>query len=105
MLRNNSDLNTIISNVPDEFYEYVKKTISDLKNKYAEIELNARNDIVTIKSKLNDVNDKKEFALEAVKYNNCGLIFAINNGKEYTDTIWKMVRPKWSKPFKIVSEE
>lgn len=105
MLKEGKDLSTIIENVPDEFYDYVKKVISDLKFNFKEIQLGVCMEFINIILKLEDKNDRKAFALEAVKSSNKGLLFCLYSGKNYDDAIWKMIRPKWSKPFKIVSEE
>ena len=105
MLKEGKDLSTIIENVPDEFYDYVKRVISDLKNKFKDIQLEASMEFIDIILKLEDKNDRKAFALEAVKSPNRGLLFCIYSGKNYDDAIWKTIRPKWSKPFKEVVEE
>ncbi len=45
-------------------------------------------------------NDKKEFA-NLIKDNEYrSILFAMWDGKSYDNTIWKMIKPKWSKPFR-----
>ena len=34
-----------------------------------------------------------------------GIVFSMLEGKDYSEAIWKLVRPEYSKPFKEVVEE
>ena len=104
MLKEGKDLTAIIEDVPDEFYNYVKKVIFDLKSEYIAIELDALHEFIRIYVYENK-KDKKEFALEALKCKNSGILFCLYSNKDYSQAIWKQIRPKWSKPFKDVEEE
>ena len=102
-LKEGKDLTEIITNVPDEFFSYVKKVIADLEKLYKSIEgncLTKHNAIFYGDNK----RDKKEFALEALKYQFSGILFCIYNKKDYSQAIWKLIRPKFTKPFKDIVE-
>ena len=51
-----------------------------------------------IMTKTEDVGES--FAEEAKRYNHPGILFGMLDGKDCSQIIWKMIRPKWSKPFK-----
>ena len=102
-LKEGKDLTEIITNVPDEFFSYVKKVIADLEKLYKSIEgncLTKHNAIFYGDNK----RERKEFALEALKYQYSGILFCIYNKKDYSQAIWKLIRPKFTKPFKDVVE-
>ncbi len=102
-LKDGKDLTEIITNVPDEFYNYVKKVIADLEKLYKSIEgncLTKHNAIFYGDNK----RERKEFALEALKYQYSGILFCIYNKKDYSQAIWKLIRPKFTKPFKDIVE-
>ena len=44
--------------------------------------------------------DRKDFATKVLHYRHSSVLFSMLDGKSYEDTIWKIIKPKWSKPFK-----
>ena len=98
-LKEGSGLDEILDKVPDEFYGWVKKTENDLKEKYQDILEESEEIIYSIQKKLGD-SERRIYAEEIKKKNNPGILFNLLDGRNPDQTIWKLVRPKWSKPFK-----
>jgi RNA ligase len=90
-------MDEFLDRVPDEFDNWVKKTILELIVQYETIEYTAKTSFEELKSRC---ETKKEFALTAVHDMHSSILFSMWDGKSYEDTIWKMIKPKWSKPFK-----
>ncbi|MBC7881196.1 MAG: T4 RnlA family RNA ligase [Anaerolineae bacterium] len=92
-LRDGRPLEGLLDRVPDEFYDWVKATKASLEAQYAEIEDAAR-------SEFKDLGNRKE---NAFYYQTCtypGILFSMLDGKDYSQAIWRMVKPDFEKPFK-----
>jgi len=108
LLRTNGNMDEFLDRVPDEFDKWVKSTISELK--YTFFQISERAGKIHDYFRYGKYNDrepeptKKEFALHLEKSNIepslRSVLFAMWDGKPYDDIIWKMIKPKWSKPFK-----
>lgn len=99
-LRDGQDLNELLENTPDEFDEWVRAQIALLKKDFAEIEEAEKARVELIKSVMSDPTSKKEFAEKLIKsVGNSGVAFRIFDGKQYDSIIWRIIEPKWSKPF------
>jgi RNA ligase len=97
LLRTGGNMNEFLDRVPDEFDNWVKETVKDLVVRYENIE----KDYAEIFSNLKKQNlDRKDFATKALHYRHSSVLFSMLDGKSYEDTIWKIIKPKWSKPFK-----
>ena len=94
-LRAGKPLNEILERVPDEFYKWVKRIKTDLEQRYATVEALA-------KAEFRDLGDRKENALYYTKMCNSSpsILFNMLDGKNYDQIIWKMLRPKFEKPFR-----
>lgn len=99
-LKNNT-FEQLIENVPDEFYSWVQDVKLDLEIKFKEIYNSAVKDY----NALDWCEERKEFALEAVKTKYPQLLFKWFDGLEVDELIWKIVKPKVTKVFKMVSED
>jgi RNA ligase len=106
-LKNGDDVNSFLEKVPDEFDRWVRKTIEHLKSQYNEIAEHCGkfHDLFRY-GKYNDNETeptKKEFAeyiQKNVKERDLhGVMFSIWDGKDYSDKIWKIIRPNYMKPF------
>lgn len=93
----------ILEKVPDEFYDWVKSTINTLKTEYTIIENEYKVIYNKIKGEYN-TDDKKVFASYAKQYKYPSILFNMNTGKSYSDKIWKLIRPVFSKPFSNTKE-
>jgi RNA ligase len=106
-LRDGKDINILLDKVPDEFDAWVRKTISDLQyHKYRIEERAGKIHDYFRYGKHNDRDPeptKKEFAehLEFCKTETSirSICFSIWDRKKYDHIIWKMLRPKYQKPF------
>ncbi len=98
LLRTNGNMDEFLDRVPDEFDNWVRMTVLELKAHFENIKFRSSIDFEYYKGESN--GDKKQFAL-AIKDNEYrSILFSMWDGKSYEDTIWKMIKPKWNKPFK-----
>lgn len=98
-LKENRSFNEIIDKVPDEFYQWVKDTADQMVEQYENIEKKSLIDFANIRKNSN-IEDRKSFALEALKCDNPSVLFSMLDKKYYGDIIWKIIYPTYSKPFK-----
>ena len=97
LLRNKEPLEPFLERVPDEFDVWVREVVRDLQTQYNTI----LNDYRTILFNI-WYPDKKVFAEYAKRYPHPSLLFALYDGKNESayDYVWKMIKPKYEKPFK-----
>lgn len=98
-LMNNYNFDLLLDRVPDEFYGWLKRTTKSLQVNYNETERIALKEFLRIYH-VNNVTDRREFAMEASKTECRSILFKLYDKKPYSDIIWKSVKPKFSKPFK-----
>lgn len=93
-LSQNRALDELLDNVPDEFYDWVKKTSNELLNKFNSI-------MDEVNEKYYHIIDRKEFSkiIEKDKYK--GFLFTRLNSysQDLNRQIWDTIRPEFSKPF------
>jgi len=89
------ELNELLTKVPDEFNWWVKETIEELSKSYSKIEAECS----LIFGNLTYGLSRKEYAeyFNTQKYPQ--VLFKMLDGKEYNSVIWKLIKPKFSKPF------
>lgn len=98
-LKNNYDFDALLDRVPDEFYDWMKKTTNKLQSDFNEIERLALKEFIRIYH-VNNIAERKDFAMEAMKTNYRSILFKLYDKRPYDEIIWKMIRPEYSKPFK-----
>ena len=98
-LKDGLPLNEILDKVPDEFYGWVKNTENRLREEFQNILSDSEKTLYSIKKKLGD-SERKNYAEEIKKEINSGILFNLLDGRNPDQSIWKLVRPKWAKPFK-----
>ena len=91
-LKNKLPFDDILDRVPDEFYDWVKKTIADLNSEYAKVEAECKVNFVVLE-------DRKATALHFQSLPHRSVLFNMLDARDYSDTIWQIVKPAWSKPF------
>lgn len=91
-LKTNQPMEEILERVPDEFFDWVKQTKVDLENQYSVIENQCKNDFKILES-------RKETALYFLTCQYQGVLFAMLDNRDYSEIIWKMIRPTFEKPF------
>ena len=99
LLKTKGNLNEFLERVPDEFDTWVKETVKDLVVRYENIEKEYKWIFEHIQLVENS-NERKVFAEHALRYKYSSILFSMLNGKNYSDIIWKNIKPKWSKPFR-----
>jgi RNA ligase len=98
-LMNNYNFDALYDRVPDEFFSWLKRTISSLQSEYNEIERQALKEFTKIYH-VNEITNRKDFAMEAVKTEYQSILFRMYDKRRYDEIIWKLVRPVYSKPFR-----
>ncbi len=96
-LRAGNTLDELLDRVPDEFYNWVRQTNTELLAAYKNIEDAAR-------AEFKDLGDRKETALYFQQCAYPNILFSMLDERDYADAIWKMLRPKYSRPFSNIEE-
>ena len=91
-LKEGQSLDEILDRVPDEFYQWVRKTNEDLHAAFRNVEERARAEFKVL-------GNRKETALYFQQCTYPALLFAMLDGKDYAPAIWKLIRPDFAKPF------
>jgi hypothetical protein len=96
VMANGGNMEEVLKDVPDEFYDKIKEVVRDLvlrfdniKRDYFQYYLNITNKVVS--------TDRRAFAEEAKRYSHPAILFALLNGKNIEPIIWKIVKPEWRK--------
>ncbi|UZR95207.1 RNA ligase [Chondrinema litorale] len=92
-LKEGKPFDDLLDRVPDEFYQWVRATKEKLEQEFSEIEEEA------IDTYRDDFPSKKAFALWAQEQEYSHLLFCLANGKDMAPAIWRMIKPKYEKPF------
>lgn len=97
-LSENRPFEWLLEKVPDEFYNWVKKTQTDLNERF-----NSLNILSIEAHKECYCEDRKIYASNVLgKYSSISsILFNMYSGKDYNNIIWKMCRPVYCKPFKL----
>ncbi len=91
-LKNGDDLMLLLKDVPNEFYNKVDAFIEQLQSQYILTDAKYKAIFISINN-----NDKKQFALDALKYPLSGILFNMYNSKDYSEVIWKAIKPKFER--------
>lgn len=98
MLRDKTNFEDILERVPDEFYNWVKETKASLIAQYQQIEDAAKLDFERIMAVV-DRSDRKEMAKHILTCQNHSILFSLLDRKDYSDYIWRAIKPVHEKPF------
>lgn len=96
-LSNGSSLSHLLEKVPDEFYHWVKKVESELKDKFLAIEKVCSSNYKTLTT-------RKETAIYFQTQPHPDILFKMLDGKEYNSLIWKKIRPIYQRPFSLTPD-
>lgn len=91
-LKEGNDLTDILDRVPDEFYDWVKMTEKQLFDNFKAIEAKAKSEF-----KVQETRKENALYYQACSYP--AVLFKMMENKPYDQIIWKMLRPKFEKPF------
>jgi T4 RnlA family RNA ligase len=92
-LSQNQDLDQFLDSVPDEFYNWVKDTKLELETKYRTIETECLDAFKVL-------GDRKETALYFQTQAYPGVLFLMLDKRDYSQTIWKLIKPDYQRPFR-----
>jgi RNA ligase len=96
VLANGGDMEEILKDVPDEFYDKIKEFVKDLVIQFDNIRRDYIQYYTDIVFKIG-IEDRRGFAEEARKYNHSSILFALLDKKDINPIIWKIVKPEWRK--------
>lgn len=91
-LKDQKPMNGILERVPDEFYDWVRRVHLELLTEFQRIEAEAN-------AEFRIMNDRKEAAMYYLSCKHPKILFSMLDQRDYAQIIWKMVRPKFEKPF------
>ena len=104
-LRNKTDFNEFLERVPDEFDTWVKSIKNKLIGGYKTIEnkcIDLHNSFKTERPDfIFDNTGKKEYAVWVKEQPRQfqPILFSMYDGKDYSETIWRLLKPEYQKPF------
>ena len=96
ILKDDGNFDELIDKVPDEFHNWLEKTKQELLDKYNEIEEVSKKEFKPIL----DFGSVREFAEYTKNQKYPTVLFKMKDSKDYSEFIWRQIRPKYSKPFK-----
>jgi RNA ligase len=98
-LKCGDDLKDLLERVPDEFDLWVKKKKNEILAKYSETESEALNLFDSHVKNIETDKDAAFFIKDNVDQKLHPILFKMRKDKDYSDLIWKLIRPKYEKPF------
>jgi T4 RnlA family RNA ligase len=93
-LSQNQSLEQFLDSVPDEFYNWVKDTKLELEAKYHAIE-------VECQQAFKDLGERRESAMYFQTQTYPGVLFLMLDGRDYSQVIWKLIKPGYERPFRV----
>lgn len=90
------DLNKLIERVPDEYFQWVKATESELRARFDEIESTTK----AIFDSRPCAASRKDVASYFRQFDNQDILFSMFDGKPYAEKIWKRIRPSGAAAFR-----
>lgn len=97
-LMNELPFDELLDKVPDEFYTWVKETKNNLTQHFELIENECKQNFKTF-------DTDKETAIYFMSCNHPNVLFSMWKNRNYKTLIWKLIRPKFSKPFQNKEEQ
>ena len=98
-LMNSYEFDELLDRVPDEFYDWLQRTAGNLQSEFNEIERLALLEFVRLYH-INQITERALFAEQAKLSNFRSILFRLYDRRMYSEIIWKMIKPQYSKPFK-----
>ena len=93
ILQSGDNLDELLNCVPDEFYQFVKKTKEDLEHQFNTLQNDARK----IYRDVRKLETRKEQALYIFRQPNgqtlSNIVFAMLDTKDHKSIIWKIIKP------------
>jgi RNA ligase len=96
-LRDNRPLTDLLDRVPDEFYAWVQDTVEDLRRRYDAIESDCR----TAFDARPQTTSRRDIATVFQSHPHRSVLFRMLDGRDYSDLIWRAIRPTYERPFRV----
>jgi len=96
ILKDGGDFKELIEKMPDEFFNWLDKTKKDLLRQYKQIEDISKENYRSPE----EFESMKDFAEYTLKQAYPTVLFKMKDKKDYSEFIWKTIKPTYSKPFK-----
>ena len=98
VLSNGGNMDELLKDVPDEFYDKIKEYEDELKFMFNSLSNDYGIHFRDIQNMMDKVGgDRKNFANVAKQYKYPSLLFGMLDGKDVSPIIWKIVKPKFKK--------
>ena len=98
VLSNGGNMDDLLKNVPDEFYNKIKEYEEELKFMFTSLGNDYTIHFRDIQNLIEKVGgDRKNFAHLAKQYKHPSLLFGLLDGKDISQNIWKIVKPDFKK--------
>lgn len=104
-LSQHQSLDELLDRVPDEFFDWVKRTRDDLEAQYDEVLTGAKVGLHATRMRLGEGYSRKDLALAIQDHPYRSIIFMIEDGRDPSKAIWQRIKPVYEKPFAAVSED
>lgn len=96
ILKNEEDFKELIDRVPDEFFNWLDNTKNDLLKQYKQVEDISKQQYRSPE----EFESMKDFAEYTLKQPYPTVLFKMKDNKNYSEFIWKTIKPAYSRPFK-----
>lgn len=102
LLKNGDTFKDLLERVPEEFLEWVNETKRKILDEFNLAESVALTDFEGVKN----LETRKDQAIKIMEIDSqrekklSGIIFNMLDGKDYSELIWRLVKPRAEKPFK-----
>lgn len=103
LLREGTGIEDMLDHVPDEFYDWVKRTAGQIQNQHKEILWSTALEYMDITAMKNEGKSQREMAERIKRSTFPQVLFAYHNDwklDRVKDLVWKLVKPETTKPFK-----
>jgi RNA ligase len=98
VLSNGGNMDELLKDVPDEFYDKIKEYEDELKFMFNSLSNDYGIHFRDIQNMMDKVGgDRKNFANVAKQYKYPSLLFGLLDGKDVSPIIWKIVKPEFKK--------
>lgn len=94
MLRDGRDVDKVLKDVPDEFYDKIREYEQNLQARYM-WEDRLYKYVYRQAENLGYTNDRKKFADFAKKWEQPAILFKMLDGQDYEHLIWNLIRPEY----------
>lgn len=98
VLSNGGNMDELLKDVPDEFYDKIKEYEEELKSLFNSISNDYNIIFKNTQNLIKQVNgDRKNFAFVAKQHKYPSILFALLDSKDISPIIWKIIKPEFKK--------